>query len=329
MVPTLVHSFRSQGTVLPRQLKLLIVVLFLVSSITLLTTFEGIFEWEGKIEWEGQDRNVFGKSEKKQETNIHDERDAVSDLTGETDEFSFNIIFDYKRSQCGGKKCFLRVKEDANLLYNNTGYLIRHNISNDKNNIDHQRYWDLAMNLEKDYNVSTLVIAHPPQVLPINKTFTQNLFVEASKLKGKGRKFNPDKALIVQKVKVAPEPNIKWQEIYDKKRILDYPWILEHLTKFVELNIKGREIFCHNLFSSLNTTREFLSNPKYKCLHYDFQFIMDYKGIFHHIDLDRCSEGKSSKQRKEAIAVFLDNFALAFRRTFQSMNVSCSLMNET
>lgn len=322
MVPTMFHSFRSQVTVPKLLYKALIVVACLINAIALFTNLEKIFEWEGK------GRKLFGKSEKKQETNIHHKRDDVSDLTGVTDEFSFNLLFDHNRSQCGGKKCFLRLKEDADSLYNNTGYLIRHDSSIDR----FQRTWDLAKKLENDYNVSTLVIAHPPQILPINKTFTQNLMLEYGKRRRQGKKyaFSLDKALIVQRVKVAPEPNIIWQEVYDHVRIRSYPFILKHLTEFVELNVKGREMFCHNLFSSLNITREFLANPKYECLHYDFQMIMDYDGIFHHIDLDRCFEidPEYREEFHKKVKHFLDYFALAFRRTFQSMNVSCSLMNE-
>ena len=281
--------------------------------------------------------NLVVKSEKKEKIDINYENYNVSILPVGTHEFSSNNILFHGQSICGSNKCFFRLKKTVNSVYD-TGYIVEQaygmEIQNKINKF--QKTWNLAIDLEKEYNISTLIIAPPPRVLPANETHT-NILMEGLRNGTKSRPLEFNKFLtvqkmpriplkdnkfsIVQKMKVSPERSILWHKAHDEEFVQDFHRVKKYIIEFVRLNVKGREVFCDNLFRNLNVLKRILDNPKYNCLARDLQMIMDYEGTFHHIDLDRCFLTRKYTQPKQ----FFKKLESAFVHAFQDMNVNCSM----
>jgi hypothetical protein len=189
--------------------------------------------------------------------------------------------------RCGGKKCFVRLKSNQQV-----GYLIAHEGAGFRAHIykEFNRTWTLAKRLKQDYNVSTLLLEPPLQVLDKDIHFLHLLNARLATVREdeeKAIRISTKQALIVQKVQVAPEPNMFWQMWWAKAHSQDLK-VYMHFLNFSVTGDKGN--FSRNLLGNLSVTRQILQDKKYSCLNTDFQFIIDYEGGIHYIDLDRCFE---------------------------------------
>ena len=62
--------------------------------------------------------------------------------------------------------------------------------------------------------------------------------------------------------------------------------------------------FFRNLSQDINLIEHNMTkDPKYSCLLYDFQFLIDFSGRLHHVDLDRCFDYDGSKHTEEKYEV--------------------------
>ena len=150
--------------------------------------------------------------------------------------------------------------------------------------------------------------------------------------------LSPQKPLFVQKVQVVPEQHMLLQPWFDGKKMQQFPYIVNHLSDFLVKHgiVKAKEEaegassdknanvlspqFCHNFAHGMQTLEQMIMNPKYSCLRFDFQVLLDSNGVIHYIDLDRCWETGMEFRGHFWYIYAVDR---AFRRTFEALNVSC------
>jgi hypothetical protein len=119
-----------------------------------------------------------------------------------------------------------------------------------------------------------------------------------------GKKFELLKPLLVQKVNVAPSPNLKVQYLFDDENVLDIRYHLSFLEKIWPRNSKRPDMdtvysFVTNLRSGMKALRNVFD--RYLCLYHDTQFMVDYTGRVHQIDLDRCWTATPGEKFKEGL----------------------------
>jgi hypothetical protein len=115
---------------------------------------------------------------------------------------------------CGGKKCFFRLKSNQQV-----GYLMAHEGARPffSENIyeEFNQTWTLAKRLQQDYNVSTLLLGPPQELSGKDNHFLEQLNARLAtdhrEDEKKGIRVSTERALVVQKVQVAPKPNMLWQ----------------------------------------------------------------------------------------------------------------------
>eukprot|EP00529_Nitzschia_sp_RCC80_P016205 CAMPEP_0113467534 /NCGR_PEP_ID=MMETSP0014_2-20120614/14864_1 /TAXON_ID=2857 /ORGANISM="Nitzschia sp." /LENGTH=667 /DNA_ID=CAMNT_0000359845 /DNA_START=126 /DNA_END=2129 /DNA_ORIENTATION=- /assembly_acc=CAM_ASM_000159 len=131
------------------------------------------------------------------------------------------------------------------------------------------------------------------------------------------------KPLLMQKVNVVPSPNLKVQYLMDDNIVLDIRYHLAFLEKIwptgtsISASAGTTPLSLSSLPSDIATNRppdmktisSFLMNlrsgmrqlrsifEKYRCLYHDTQWMVDYTGRVHHIDLDRCWTGGDVKSQ--------------------------------
>ena len=140
------------------------------------------------------------------------------------------------------------------------------------------------------------------------------------KCEGKGLELI--KPLLMQKVSVVPSPNLKVQYLMDDDIVLDIRYHLAFLEKIWPTgtslsasagstpstlstlpsgtshrppDMKTINSFLMNLRSGMRQLRSIFE--KYRCLYHDTQWMVDYTGRVHHIDLDRCWTGGEVKSQ--------------------------------
>lgn len=244
-----------------------------------------------------------------------DKSQAVAPMPNNTHDFknktaiknyySFHIS-QVEKMRCGGKKCFLRLKDV------DFGFLVTHDRArfSDRAYREFVRTYSLATGLRRDYNVSTLLLEPPQEILHAPSPSTNssnrhqsstdifqqlNNYVEKHPESGGNLKetrtvsFDNSKSLVLQKVQVAPEPNMLWQMWYAARGMAKD---LKVYTKFINTTVvlDGKQAFANTLRKNLAVTKRLLQDNRYACLNNDFQFILDFTGNIHHLDLDRCFE---------------------------------------
>ena len=191
------------------------------------------------------------------------------------------------RIPCGKEKCFYTSKTSPN-----EGYLIART-SRSHASEKYERLvegWQLATRLEREYHIPHFLVS-PPTIVPVSDhlaaLLNENLWYETqdlpvdqvgNKKKPKDR-FPPFSQAYVQKVQVAPTPNLLLACAPSNR-----PHFERHLHQFL-LNVHPTK-FMTNFSKNLNKTRELLTTEP--CLMKDFQVLMDPEGDIYHLDFDRC-----------------------------------------
>lgn len=201
------------------------------------------------------------------------------------DTFRPENIVASERNICGKEKCFFRVQSNESV-----GYLVAR--SEDKEN---RRFkfdtlhagWQLAEELRKDYNTQHFLLAPPANITitpDLASHLSQNLFSEKRQKLFKDQKamsLYPEGSLAyIQKVKVAPEPNLLLGCAESKMNILDQ--LLDAFLPSVEDNESFGRQFSES-FAQVRTLLEIVP-----CLVKDFQILVDTEGRIYHLDFDRC-----------------------------------------
>jgi hypothetical protein len=241
---------------------------------------------------------------------------------------------------CGVKKCFVRLKSNKQV-----GYLLMHkgdckvSVCEEDVYKEFKKTWTLAKHLKEDYDASTLLLEPPLELLDKDKHFVSQLnahlaiVLEANnKISGPTKKksgigkISTGQALVVQKVQVVPKPNMFWH-IWWKKSIK--PTDLKVFMHFLNVSVTGdKGSFSRNLLGNLSVTRQILQDKKYACLNRDFQFIIDYEGEIHHLDLDRCFESYNlTTDFLSSVNRFLNTVEDSFKKALRAFNVSVSSVN--
>ena len=177
------------------------------------------------------------------------------------------------------------------------------------------RTWVLAHALQKDYNVSTLLL-EPVRKLDKGANFTTQLNLKLGK---KDQVFNSTIPFIVQKTRSVPEPNQLWQETYDHKGRVGS---LKVYADFLKTSVHNKESFSRNLFNNLAVLRQILQDQRYTCLNHDFQIIIDNEGITHYLDLDRYFEACRGFNPD-----FLNKLEENYKKALLAFNVSIHEVN--
>jgi hypothetical protein len=229
--------------------------------------------------------------------------------------------------RCGGKKCFVRLKSNQQV-----GYLMAHEGAGFVEHIykEFNQTWTLAKHLRQDYNVSTLLLEPPLEVLDKDILFLHQLNARLAtdrKDERKNIRISTERPLVVQKVRVAPEPNMFWQMWWAQELSQD----LKVYVHFLNASVTGdKRIFSRNLVGNFSVTRQILQDKEYSCLNTDLQFIIDYEGGIHHLDLDRCFEAPNhndtnSRRQNRYLARrirFINTLENCFKKALRALNVS-------
>jgi len=149
-----------------------------------------------------------------------------------------------------------------------------------KNTFDSfQNAYELSVHLEKDYNISSLLI-DPPMKVYKNETLYKLLSNTTNRL------CKDDRPFIVQKTNLVSEPDLilQYYGIYKRK---DIHFFTEWFTKN---KITEYDTFLSNLVRDIHTTHMILNDPKYFKLRHDFQVIVNATGHVHQLDLERIWE---------------------------------------
>ena len=205
-----------------------------------------------------------------------------------------------QRVPCGKEKCFYRSKSNADF-----GYLVAR-CSRDYSKTDRfERLvsgWNLAQELERTYNMKHF-LKGPPEAITVSQDlstfFNRNLWFESheEKLRGsKAKRFPVGSHAYVQKVKVAPTPNLLLAVAPSNQIQFD--------NSVEEFLLNATPSFARRLHKNLVQTRTLLQ--KEPCLIKDFQVLMDQRGELYHLDFDRCFQPREVDETEECFQ-YLDN----------------------
>ena len=236
-------------------------------------------------------------------------------------------LIDYSNSTSnivkkGFKKVLFHHKHNRSV-----GFLIANEINNVSDYENYQNGFDLAFNLATDYPTIPHFHLQRPYVIP---SITPK---QASRLNSKLKKprFTAKSLVHVQKVLLAPVDHIIIGCIRPKFKHPDSITKLKHyiIDRVINFNISNGsntntrsndsnnttaivlspqaktslEIFYKNLQINLQLVKEMIQKKQYKCLIYDFQFVVDTQGHFFHIDIDRCFPKRRARERPFKICV--------------------------
>jgi len=252
-------------------------------------------------------RNCLHKATNRIIENIHTKE---HELMSEEDEIKAMILADdlilTNKVPCGKEKCFFVSTTGAH-----EGYLVARSGRDFSHSEKYDRLvegWELATRLQQQYNIKHFLLA-PPEIIPvsdhlaalINKNLwyeTQDLPVDeipTSRKKHKPR-FAIDSHTYVQKVQVAPTPNLLLACAHSNR-----PHFERHLDNFlVGVNNK----FARNLSKNLAQTKKLLQQEP--CLVKDFQVILDQQGNIFHLDFDRCFHTREIDETQECFQYLND-----------------------
>ena len=224
-------------------------------------------------------------------------------VTLEDEVIAEHLLQDLAPSQrvpCGKEKCFYRSKSNADF-----GYLVAR-CSRDYSKTDRfERLvsgWNLAQELERTYNMKHF-LKGPPEAITVSQDlstfFNRNLWFESheEKLRGsKAKRFPVGSHAYVQKVKVAPTPNLLLAVAPSNQIQFD--------NSVEEFLLNATPSFARRLHKNLVQTRTLLQ--KEPCLIKDFQVLMDQRGELYHLDFDRCFQPREVDETEECFQ-YLDN----------------------
>jgi hypothetical protein len=202
------------------------------------------------------------------------------------------------RVPCGKEKCFFESKTRKE-----QGYLIARSSRTSDGSEKYNRLvegWKLATRLQQKYKIKHFLVSFP-EIVPVSDhlaaLLNQNLWFETQDLpvekvgnkKNKVR-FPSNSQAYVQKVQVAPMPNLLLACAHSNR-----PHFERHLDQFL-LNVHPNN-FLMTFSKNLNATRELLQ--KEPCLMKDFQVLMDEEGEIYHLDFDRCFQTREVDETQE------------------------------
>jgi hypothetical protein len=185
------------------------------------------------------------------------------------------------RVPCGSQKCFYHLKSNRQV-----GYLVAPEMKSDRLK-SLEAGWELAKQLETDYNIQHFLLAPPTKLKVSNQLATRlnrNLFIEKSrKILGQRKakkRFPKGSKVLTQKVKMAPKRHLIIGCVDSKVRAFK-----KDLPNFISY-VKYKESFAQNFNESFAAAKKVLDVEP--CLVKDFQVLVDTKGRTFHLDFDRC-----------------------------------------
>lgn len=196
------------------------------------------------------------------------------------DEFLPENIGWPTRVPCGSQKCFYQLQSNPQV-----GYLVAPQTNSGRLSILQSGY-QLAQQLESDYNVTHFLLGPPTEIRVSNelaKHLNRNLYIESKGRLRTGRhacRFPKGSMAVTQKVALAPKRHIILGCVKSKVRAFEHD-----IPKFLRHHVKYKQSFIQNFHESLKAAKRLLENEP--CLMKDFQLMVDEKGRSYHLDIDR------------------------------------------
>lgn len=230
---------------------------------------------------------------------------SLANVTGVMDDsFQVKNLDVSKGVPCGGNKCFFRLKDNPDV-----GYLVQPDVFRyDKRTTHEQLFqlqlnsWEFAEQLRQENNIQHFLLEPPTKVKVTKKLAKQlnaNIFSEAREVKYDEDRFKWKSTVFIQKVKLAPEPNIiigctTTKQGQFKRNAEEF---------FARVNDK--DTFLERFSSALKQVKRVLKEEP--CLFRDFQVLLDTSGQVYHLDFDRCfsSRDPAIKRRERKSRVNL------------------------
>lgn len=155
--------------------------------------------------------------------------------------------------------------------------------------------WQLAQRLKRDFKIHHFLLEAPTEhkiSKEMAKRLNRNLFIESKRVVVTGkhaRRFKAGSKASIQKVKLAPKRHVLVgcleSKVYAFKKF--FPKFLQY--------IADKESFARNFNKSLASAQLLLDSEP--CMTKDFQGLVDKKGLFYHLDFDRCFRSSGRKFR--------------------------------
>ena len=150
---------------------------------------------------------------------------------------------------------------------------------------------------------SYIASKHYVKQLNSNLTGVKNMYdfeLTINKPKYERFHFISNTTIYIQPTIVAPRPNVILSCLNDRiqaTRSNLQQFVVSMQNHVVKHNDSTQTLFYDTFIHDLNIIKNITSKPKYRCLIYDFQFIISVEGHLSHFDLDRCYNQRNSKQR--------------------------------
>jgi hypothetical protein len=273
----------------------------LVKEPCLMKDFQVLMDPEGEIYHLDFDR-CFQTREVDETQECFDYLDEVESRIQETlqDPFQANNIATRNRVVCGKEKCLFKVKSSKAVAYI-VAQPLRESDNTTTTTIPTRKRdgfasiragYNLGQNLTQQYGSMHFYVS-PPMNLTVDKSLTkqlnQNLWSEERQYRLRdSTSFNEGGAIYVQKIHLAPEPNLL---LGTRSSQLDL--LKRTLPKF--LSTVQTSSFLKRFQSNIKQQKLLIQSEP--CLANDFQALVDTRGNFFQLDLDRCFvPGTSVKQ---------------------------------
>lgn len=228
----------------------------------------------------------------------------------EEDPFTPTNINTIRPSRCGWEKCFFRIRSNETVAFLVAKWR--------KNRLESlEAGYQLAKQLERDYDIEHFYLSPPFKTTitsGLQETLNQNLWSEKNQrahIEGYIR-FRKGAPAFVQKVKVAPEPNLLLGCVEAKVDAFE-----QKIDKFLT-KVHDKELFGRRFADSLDQARALLNVEP--CLTKDFQALIDTRGHLFHLDFDRCfsvDDGTSTKKITDPADLAIEDCAHALDRIEQ------------
>jgi len=122
----------------------------------------------------------------------------------------------------------------------------------------------------------------------------QNLWSEKGQRLFQNERFPENTTAFVQRVKVAPEPNLLIGCVESKVKVFE-----QYLGDFME-SVNDKDEFGRRFQENLKMARKLLNEVE-PCLVKDFQALVDTDGNLYHLDFDRCFSPESGTKKYTAV----------------------------
>jgi len=232
---------------------------------------------------EERDQDIKSKTSNSHDYHVKESDDTIPQSTQE-DAFQPENLLLSERVPCGANKCFFRLKSDPNI-----GYLVAPSIRLSKEQAETDWFktleasWQLAEYLVREYEIKQFLLEAPRNITITSDLAThlnQNLWLESKARMQKSERFPEGSTAFIQKVQTAPTPNLLVGCAPSKVR-----QFRRQVDEFIP-SIKRKKRFARRFTKYMRQARELLEQEP--CLMKDFQVLLDIKGRFYHLDLDRC-----------------------------------------